>query len=255
MTSKLICLIGLLAFSICMATVSAQDSSLRVAGEGTVQVPADTAIIAISAQNDSENATLAATRNSELLNKTEKSLIAAGVRKEEIMPDRAIGYMTSRRVICDTVNNTTACRDLVANVVSERMIIRLKTSDQNQIKKVIDAATSAGARAVVWGYALSDSSKAIDEARKKALDDAKARAEDYASSFGFSLGKAMEIEEPIYPEIEIGPTYAWDMPKKMHHMFWMGPFGRMDGFFGDGIPEGMADVTAYVSVTYNLSSK
>lgn len=253
MSSKLICLIGLLAFSMCMTAVSAQDSSIRVVGAGAVQVPADTVIIAVSAQNESENATLAAISNSELLKRTEESLVAAGVEKEEIMPDRSKGYMTSRRVICDTVNNSTTCRDVVAHVVAERMIIKLKTSDQNQTQKVIDAAKSAGAKAAIWGYALSDSSKAVDEARKKALDDAKARAEDYASSFGLSLGKAMEIEEPAYPDIEIGPTYAWDMPGRMNHRFWMEPFHRMNRFFrGNYIPEGMAEVTAYVSVTYNV---
>jgi uncharacterized protein YggE len=253
MSSKLICLIGLMAIALCMTTASAQDSSLRVIGVGTVQVPADTAIIAVSAQNDSENATLAATSNSELLNRTERSLIDAGVKKEEIMPDRSKGYMTSHRVICDTVNNTTSCRDLVTNVVAEHMIIRLKTNNKNQTQKVIDTAKSVGVEATIDGYALSDSSKAVDEARKKALDDAKAKAEDYASSFGFSLGKAMEIEEPTYPDIEIAPTDVWDMHREMNHMFRMEPFYGMNCFFGDNyIPEGMAEVTAYVSVTYKV---
>ncbi len=254
MSSKNICLIGLLALSVCMTTAFAQDSSLRVVGAGTVQVPADTVIIAVSAQNESENATIAAARNSELLDRAQESMIAAGAEEEEIMPDRSKGYMTSRKLICNTVNNTTTCRDMVANVVAERMIIRLKSSDQNQTQKVIDAAESVGAEAVIWGYVLSDSSQAISEARKKALDDAKARAEDYASSFGFNLSSTMQIEEPTYPEIEMGPTYSWDMPRSLHHIFGMHPFERMDRFFEDDyIPEGMAEVTAYVSVTYKVT--
>lgn len=253
MSSKLICLMGLMAIALCMTADSAQDSSLRVVGVGTVQVPADTVIIAFSAQNDSVNATLAASKNSELLNRTEESLIAAGVKKEEIMPDRSKGYMTSRKVICDSVNNTTNCKDLVTNVVAESMILRLKTSDQKQIQKVIDTAKSVGAEAAIVGYALSDSNKAVDEARKKALDDAKAKAEDYASSFGFNLGKAMEIEEPTYPDIDIGPTDLWDMHREMNHMFRMEPFYVMNRFFGGNyIPEGMAEVTAYVSVIYKV---
>jgi uncharacterized protein len=253
MSLKLIYSIALLAIALSMATASAQDSSLRVVGTGSVQVPADTVIIAVSAQNDSENATLAATRTSELLNKTEESLISAGVKREEIVPDRSKGYMTLYKAICNTVNNTTSCKDVVTEVAAEQMIIKLKTSDQNQTQKVIDAAKSTGAEAAIRGYALSDSSKAVGEARKKALDNAKAKAEDYASSFGFSLGKAMEIAEPTYPDIEIGPTDIWDMHREMNNMFGMEPFQRMDRFLeGDHIPEGMAEVTAYVSVTYKV---
>ena len=253
MSLKLICLIGLMAIALCMTTALAQDSSIRVIGVGTVQVPADTVIIAVSAQNDNENATLAATRNSELLNKTEKSLIDAGVKREEIMADRSKGYLSYHQVICNTTNNTTSCRDVVTHVAIEQVTIKLKTIDENQTQKVIDTAKSTGADAAIRGYSLSDSSKAVSEARKKALDNAKAKAEDYASSLGFSLGKAVEIEEPTDPEIEIGPTHGWEMPREMNHMFWREPSLRMDRFLeADYIPEGMAEVTAYVSVTYKV---
>jgi hypothetical protein len=65
----------------------------------------------------------------------------------------------------------------------------------------------------------------------------------------------MAIEEPSYPDIEIGTSCGWDMPWKMNHMFWRSPFSRMDHLFEDDyIPEGMAEVTAYASVTYNIGS-
>lgn len=258
MNSKLVCLIGLLAISIGVAAVSAQDSSLRVVGESTVQVPADTAIIAVSAQNNSENATLATIANSQLLNRIKDALIASGVKEDEIMPDRSKGYLASHEVICNTVNNTTTCKDVITNVASEQMIIKLKTSDPDRVQEVINASEASGARAVVRGYALADSSQAIDEARKKALEDAKARAEEYASSLGYKLGDSTEIEEPFAPDITVGPSYAWDMdrPMRMSHMFWMKPWSGMDCFMGsDCIPEGMAEVTAYVSVTYKVSQK
>lgn len=93
---------------------------------------------------------------------------------------------------------------------------------------MIAATKSTGTDAAIMGYFLSDSSKAMSEARKKALDNAKAKAENYASSSGFSLGKAMKIEKPTYPEIEIGPTHGWEMSREMSHMFWMEPSLRMD---------------------------
>ncbi len=254
MSLKLISLIGFVSLVLCMTTAYAQDGSLRVAGVGTVQVPADIVIISVSAQNDSNDSTLAAVSNSELLNATVKSLIAEGVKKEEIMQDRRKGYTSSYRMVCNTVNNTTICKDVVTNVAIEQVIIKLETTDSNKTQKVIDTAKSNGADSAILGYALSDSNKAVDEARKKALDDAKAIAEDYTSSLGLSLGKALEIEELKYPDIEIGPTYNWDMPMRMHHTFWMQPFHRMNGFFaGTYIPKGMAEVTAYVSVIYSIA--
>jgi uncharacterized protein YggE len=260
MSSRLSCLIGLVALALCIATVSAQDNSLRVIGVGTVQVPADTAIILVRAENYSDNATLAAAMASELLNSTERSLIAAGVKKEEIMSDRSKGQMTFQKWICNKVNNNTTCNDVVRNASIEQMVVKLKISDINQTQKVIGAAESAGAKAAIVRYNLSDSSSAIAQARKKALDDAKARAEEYASSLGFKLGTTMAIEEPTYPDIEIGTSYGWDMPWKMNHMFWRSPFSRMghlfeDDYFGDDyVPEGVAEVTAYVRVTYKVGS-
>lgn len=253
MSSKLICLMGLMALALCMAQALAQDSSLRVVGVGTVQVPADTVIIGVSVQNISGNFSLAEEANSNLLNLTEESLIAAGVKKEEIMPDRSKRRLTTHKLICNIVNNTTSCQDVTVNAAMEQMVVRLKSSDSNQTQKVIDAAESAGAKADIWGYELSDPSKAVDQARKNALDNARAKAEYYASSYGLTVGNAMEIEESTYPDIEIGPGYRWYKPWRMSHMLWMEPFPRMNRFWADNyIPEGMAEVTAYVSVTYKV---
>ncbi len=253
MSSKLICLIWLVALALFAATASAQDSSLRVIGSGTVQVPTDTTIIAVDALNSSDNLSIAEEAASDLLNQTEKALLAAGVTKDEIMPDRSRGRITSHKVICNTINNTTTCKDLVINAAKEQMVIKLLTSDANQTKKVIDAAESAGAKATVLGYELSDPTNAVDQARKKAMENAKAKAEYYASSYGLTLGKSMQIEEPTYPDINVGPSFGWGGPWRMNHMLWMESFPRMDRFWEDDyVPEGMVKVTAYVSVIYSV---
>jgi len=253
LSSKLICLIWMVALALSVATASAQDSSLRVIGTGTVQVPADTTIIAVDALNNSDNLSLAEEAASNLLNQTEEALLAAGVTKDEIMPDRSTGRITSHKVVCNTVNNTTSCKDIILNAATEQMVIKLKTSDANQTQKVIDAAGSAGAKATILGYELSDPKNAVDQARKKALENAKAKAEYYASSYGLTLGKSMQIEEPTYPDIDIGPSYGWARSWRMDRMIWMEPFPRMNRLWEDNyIPEGMAEVTAYVSVIYGV---
>lgn len=253
MSSKLICLITMVALALSVATASAQDSSLRVIGAGTVQVPTDTTIIAVDVLNSSDNLSLAEAATSNMLNQTEEALLAAGVTKDEIMPDRSKGRITSHKVVCNTVNNTSSCKDILFNAATEQMVIKLKTSDVNQTQKVIDAAESAGAKATVLGYELSDPKSAVDQARKKALENAKAKAEYYASSYGLTLGKSMQIEEPTYPDIEIGPSFWGGRSWRMDRMMWMDPFSGLNRFWKDDyIPEGMAEVTAYVSVIYEV---
>jgi len=243
----------MVALALSVATASAQDSSLRVIGAGTVQVPTDTTIIAIDVLNNSDNLSLAEEINSNQMNLTEEALLAAGVAKDEIMPDRSKGRITSHKVICNTVNNTSSCKDVVFNAATEEMVVKLKTSDANQTQKVIDAAESAGAKVTILGYELSDPKGAVDQARKKALENAKAKAEYYASSYGLTLGKSMQIEEPTYPDIDIGSSFGWGRSWGMDRMIWGEPFPRMNRFWEDDyIPEGMAEVTAYVSVIYKV---
>jgi uncharacterized protein YggE len=258
---------ALMAIALCAAGAMAQDSSLRVTGVGSVLTDADTTIIAVSAQNSSDNVTIAQQANSQVLAAAEKSLIAAGVKEEEIMKDRTKGYSAYHRVICNTVNNTTSCRDVITNIATEQMVIKLKTTDRERINKTLAAAESSGADASVIGYALNDSSQAYEQARKRALENAKAKAEDYASALGYRLGEAVYIEDAAYPDIEMGPSYGWRYPWGMHHMWrglgsrmmWIDSFPMMDGFLSDDlnedyIPAGKARVTAYVRVEYKVAA-
>ena len=257
MSSKLILWLSLAALALC-AAASAQDSTLRVTGVGSVQVPADTAIIAFYVQNSSANLTSAQEAASLMLNRTEQALLAAGVSKDEIGPHRAKGHITTRKVFCSTVNNSTDCRDVIVDAATMRMVVRLKSSDANETQRVIEAAEAAGAEAAVWGYELSDPSNALEQARKKALENARAKAAYYASSYDLTLGESIQIEEPAYPDIEMGPSYGWERPwrmGRMHWMHWMAPFSEMDRFWRDEfIPEGMAEVTAYVRAAYQVKS-
>ncbi len=261
---------GLLAIALCMAGAVAQDSSLRVTGVGYVQTSADTAIIAVSVQNSSNNSTLAKQANSLVLNSAEKSMISAGVKSEEIMKNRPKGYVAYHGWICNTANNITSCKDVVMTIATEKMIVKLKTADQGRIDTALSAAESAGANATVIGYALNDSSQAYKQARVKAIENAKTKAEDYASAFGYKLGDAISIEDAAYPDIEMGPSYGFDRSWSMGNIWgmdssWMGrsmiwPHSSslmndwmMDYPSEDYIPSGKAKVTAYVSVQYKAT--
>jgi uncharacterized protein len=256
LSSKLILCMCLAALALC-ASAQAQDndSSLRVTGVGSVQVPADTTIIAFYVQNSSHNFTAAEEAASLMLNQTKEALLAAGVTKEEIGAHLSKGRIKSHKAICTIVNNTTDCRDVMVNAATMRMVVKLNTSDANETQEAIDAAEAIGAEAAILGYELSDPSSGVDQARKKALENAKAKAEYYAGSYGLSLREAIQIDEPEYPDIEIGLGRGWNRPWRMGRMHWMDPSPMMNPFWaGSRIPEAMAEVTAYVRVTYKVQS-
>jgi uncharacterized protein YggE len=253
MNSKWIGMILLAALALFTTAAFAQDSSLQVMGVGSVLVPADTTIISIEVQNSSANLSQAYEVNSLHLNQTEEALLAAGVKREEIDPLRSRGHISFHKAVCSTVNNTTSCRKAMVNAATMQMQVNLKTSDSNRTLDIIRAAESAGAEASVWGYELNDPSSGADQARNKALEDARENAEYYAHSYGLTLGESMEIEEPEYPDIEMGPSGGWHRTGSLGRMHWMGPFPMMYNFWGGCyIPSGMAEVTAYVRVTYKV---
>jgi len=253
MKMKLMIVLGLVIFSLCTCTLAQDKGTLRVMGVGTATVPVDTVLITVRAESAFENATVDITENADKLNRTADALISAGVDKAEIMPGRSQGISTYYTRICDRVNNTTVCRDGKVDLIIGQMHLRLKGSDPARVAQVVQAAESAGARAEVTGYALSDSAQALMQAREKAIENAKANAADYAGAFGLELGKAVQVEEIGYPNIELGSGSTWGHPFYNHHPMWMDLPWRMNRFFHwREIPPGMADVTAFVEVTYEV---
>ena len=75
---------------------------LPIAGEGTVTVPADTAIISVSVQSGNENRTEAQADAQEKMDRVIDAVKRAGVKDEEIMPGQSSGVSsfqsTSRRM-------------------------------------------------------------------------------------------------------------------------------------------------------------
>jgi uncharacterized protein YggE len=253
-STKPVIALGLMILLLC-AYASAQDKgTLRVTGVGTVTVPTDTVFLTVSTQSAFENKTSDAASSDDKFNSTVEALISAGVKDDEIMPGRYKGVSIYYTRTCDRVNNTTVCRDSKTYLVTEKLLLRLSDSDQARVDKVLQAAEAAEASAEVSGYALSDTSEAFKEAKTRAVDNARENAMDYASAYGMKIGKVVEINDLGYPDIDIGSDRIERPFFGGHHpMMWMDFPWRMNRFFGwREIPAGMADVTAYVDVTYEV---
>lgn len=209
----------------------ATNPNLTMIGEGTVTVPADTASISISVESNNDNMTMAQVDVQEKMNNAIDALKAAGVKDEDILPGQSSGVTSiqSSSKVCRPVNNTTVCENRTekASSLERSTVIRLKTSDESKINSVLNAAKSAGANAYVAGYGLDDTSKAVTDARQKAIANAKENAEGIAKAAGARLGKVLDISEYAYPVIFGDPSLG---------------------------QTGMVDVTSYVVVTYEIVS-
>jgi uncharacterized protein len=213
------------------ATAVGMNPTLTVVGEGTVSVPADTATISVSVQSGNENMTEASTAVQEKMALVIDALKAAGVKDEEIMPGQARGVTSyqSTSKVCKRVNNSTVCENDTTSLSSlERStILRLKSTDESRINRVLNAARSAGAQAQVAGYGLSDAGRASTEARQKAVANAKENAAAMAAAEGMRLGKVLDISDYGYPM-------------------------ALNDYSGGSAQLGMVDVTSYVVVTYEF---
>lgn len=185
-------------------TIGAANAQIEVSGTGKITMPADMVTIIVTAENNSENLTIAEFNAKEILNKTIVVLANAGVDKKSMISSQGSGvssFESSSKVCRPAKNNTTLCEyeSQSAKKVSKSMLISLKTTDISRINDVISIAKSFGANAEITGYSLSDPSSAIAAARKAAFADAKKKAEDDAALHGVRLGKLeYSIDEPPY---------------------------------------------------------
>lgn len=222
----LLAVIMLTAFSVCAEEIGYR--TLNVVGEGTVTMPADLVYINIGVKSNILNATSSMAEIDQKLNQTIEALIAAGIDSKTILPEgtNSIPSGQSYSKICETVNNISTCE------TSKSMLIQLQTADQNEIDKVLKATKNSGAVATIAGYGLSDPSKAVSDAKNKAVENARDDAQGRASAAGVKLGKVIGISDI--------PEYAYlDMSMSE-------PFGSNPS------QPGMVDVTSHVMVTYEI---
>ena len=225
-------MIAALIMAGCLAIPAAgMDHILPVEGVGTVSVPADTTTIIVSASSGSGNMSQDQEAVQEAMDKAIKALKAAGIKDNEITRDdsAALSSASSRREICQTINNKTVCDNssIQATALTLSAMVKLNSTEKSRIDQLLDAAESAGASAYVAGYGLFNSTAAQSQARDKAVANARADAEKMAAAEGLRLGQVLNISDYGYPEDFYG--------------------GVLESSGKD-----MVDVTSYVIVTYEL---
>jgi uncharacterized protein len=227
----LVIIFGIMITATLPALAVGTNPTLTIVGEGTVTVPADTATVSVSVESNFNNMTQAQASVQEKMGRVIDALRAAGVKDEEILPGQASGISSfqSTSKVCKKVNNSTVCENSTtqASSLERSLVVRLKSTDQSRIDRVLEAARSAGAKAYVAGYGLSDAGKAAAQARQKAVANAKENAAGMAAAEGVRLGQVLDISDYGYP---VG----------------------LNDYYGSSAQLGMVDVTSYVILTYEF---
>lgn len=229
-------------------------TTLKVAGEGAVTVPADVVFVSISITVEDENVTLASLRASEGLNRTIEALIEAGVNRDDISTGRgrSVSKIQSTSRICDN-SSCVAVADEAVTLVREEVTIRFDPLNEELINRSFEVATAQGAEAAISWYALEEKGEAFSEARKKAVEDAEEEARALASAAGLRLGERLEIYEPSPPTVIHDSGGADLFGIGMMDLFDLSWPWSPDPFEKKSPSEaGMLEVRSMVMVTYRV---
>lgn len=215
------------------SAVSSPDT-ISVVGDATVKSPPDEAVLTLSVESDGQDPATAMNRNSSSVSDVIGRVKREGVKDENIETANISVYAirTYTETGQEKLNGYRATNSVIVTV-----------SDAKQVGKILSAAVEAGANSVsgpVWQ--LSDDTKVVAEALKKAAQNARQKAEALAESLGVDLGDVVMMSEnsvqlPVYPAYS--NSYA----------------GKTDaaGVVAETpVSAGTLDVTATVTVTFAL---
>jgi uncharacterized protein YggE len=210
-------------------TATAKDTKgeIVVTGIGEVTLPPDIATLSIGVVTGAETATEALAQNSAAVEALLAQLAAAGVAPEDIQTSGL-----SVNPVWVYGDQTTPSRITGYSATNG---VAVRVSDLAGLGALLDKAVSAGANTLNGlSFGLSDSSAALDQARRAAVADALRRADLYAQAAGVQLGSLLEITE--------GGGYS---PQPA--------FAAMAEEKAVPIAAGQVSVTASVTVTYAIA--
>jgi len=164
--------------------------AISVTGEANVSVPPDQAQIDGGVTSDAKTAREASDANNAAMGKVLLALKGAGIEEKDyqtsrlsLQPQFAANYKPSERA-----------PGIVSFRASNRVTVKIR--DVTKVANVIDVLVGAGANEIGGiNFTVTQASKALDEAREKAIADARRKADIYAKAAGVTLGEPISISE------------------------------------------------------------
>lgn len=175
-----------------LATPAAAENpppAISVSGEANVSVAPDLAQVEGGVTSEAKTAREASEANNAAMGKVLLALKGAGIDEKD--------YQTSRLSLQPQYAPTGPNRNtpqITGYRASNRVIIKVR--DVTKVAGVIDTVVGAGANEIGGiNFIVTEASKALDEARTKAVADARRKAEIYAKAAGVTLGEPISISE------------------------------------------------------------
>ena len=166
----------------------AQGPSITVNGEASVSVAPDLAQVEGGVTTEAKTAREASDANNKAMAAVLAALKAAGVSEADIQTSRLTLFPQNAPARAGGPATITGYR------ASNRVIIRVL--EIAKVASTLDTLVSAGANEIGGiNFMVSQESKALDEARTKAIEDARRKADIYAKAAGVRVGSPLSISE------------------------------------------------------------
>jgi uncharacterized protein YggE len=170
-----------------MPITGSAANTITVAGYGTATGNPDMAGIDVGVETFSPNVSEAFAEANTTVESVVNALVELGIAEEDIRTSNLNVYNGSR---FDQATSVEERGYFVSNTV------HIDVRDITQIESVIDTALESGANTLYGlNFSFSDTATLQTEARENAVNDARARAEQYASLIGATLGDVVQIAE------------------------------------------------------------
>lgn len=180
----------LLVCALCVpALADSEKTTVKVTGNATVTLAADTAVLQIGAETKDLSVEVAQSKNSVIINDVIAALKAAGIDEKDMVTSNFNVYSTYDYTWVDGENKQIGPYYQVNNMLN------ITIRDLTQIGEIIDAASKAGSN-VMYGltFSASQENEAYQKALKRAVEDAMAKAQVVAEATGKTLGNLLEVD-------------------------------------------------------------
>lgn len=194
---------GALAFTALVAAASlpslafAQDATnkaatISVSGLGDASIAPDMAVMSFAVVKQAETAADALDQNSKALSSVLTALKDAGVEQRDLQTSNFSIQPVYRQF--EPKDGIYPAPEITGYQISNGVTIRVR--DLSKIGTIIDTSIKLGInQGGNVSFTNEDSSKVVENARKKAVEDAIAKAKTLAESAGVKLGKVLQITE------------------------------------------------------------
>jgi uncharacterized protein YggE len=169
----------------------AQAPRIIVVGEGESAIAPDLALVSLTVMREAATAREALDAANGAMAAVIGAMKAAGVADRDVQTG---GLQISPRYNFTNKPDGTQVAELIGYQVSNTLSLRLR--DLSKTGEIIDKAVSLGVnQGAGITFTNEDPSKALTEARKRAVDDAVAKARTLSVAAGVGLGRPIEIAD------------------------------------------------------------